>query len=350
MVGFFTSSSTAITSIRLGACGGLPDSVMSAPATNVRPARVRMMASTLASSRAAMTLSMMPLRTPWRSAFTGGLSMVMMATLPSRRRLTGLSKALPSIFSSYSRLRDGARGVVEGNSAMQNAILHVDRNARVWWCGCQRRDARDSSRASDLGADSVVTLEAGHESWDIVPPRGTRTPINGDRKFVTALARGLEVLRCFTPTEGQLGNGEIAERTGLPKPTVSRLTYTLTKLGYLAHVERLAKYQLAPAALALGYTALANIRIRQLARTHMQEVADYAGAVVALGTRDRLDLIYLELARSKHGAMLRLMQGSRIPIANTAMGRAIIVGMPDNERTWLLGYIKRQEVKTSEKW
>jgi len=85
-----------------------------------------------------------------------------------------------------------------------------------------------------------VSLEAGHESWDIVPPRGARSAINGDRKFVTALARGLEVLRAFTPTEGLLGNGEIAERTGLPKPTVSRLTYTLTKLGYLAHVERLA--------------------------------------------------------------------------------------------------------------
>ncbi len=72
------------------------------------------------------------------------------------------------------------------------------------------KTARNASRAAFLGADSVVTLEIGHESWDIVPPRGARTPINGDRKFVTALARGLEVLRCFTPTEGQLGNGEIA--------------------------------------------------------------------------------------------------------------------------------------------
>ena len=193
--------------------------------------------------------------------------------------------------------------------------------------------------------DGVVTLEVGHESWDVAPSRGLRPAAHGDRKFITALARGLEVLRAFTPSEGLLGNGEIAERTGLPKPTVSRLTYTLTKLGYLAHVERLAKYQLAPAALALGYTALANIRIRQLARTQMQELADYAGAVVALGTRDRLDLIYVELARSKHGAMLRLNQGSRLPIANTAMGRALIAGMPEAERTWLLGYIKRQEGK-----
>ncbi len=190
-----------------------------------------------------------------------------------------------------------------------------------------------------------MILDVGHESWDVAPSRGARPAVPGDRKFITALARGLEVLRVFTPTEALLGNGEIAERTGLPKPTVSRLTYTLTKLGYLAHVERLAKYQLAPAALALGYTALANIRIRQLARTHMQELADYSEAVVALGTRDRLDLIYLELARSKHGSMLRLTQGSRLPIANTAMGRALIAGMPESEQSWLLGYIKRQEGK-----
>ena len=41
--------------------------------------------------------------------------------------------------------------------------------------------------------------------------------------------------------------------------------------------------------------------------------------------------------------MLRLMQGSRMPITTTAMGRALIAGMPEDERDWLLGYIKRQE-------
>ena len=189
-----------------------------------------------------------------------------------------------------------------------------------------------------------MTLLTGHESW-VAPPQGARTAATGDRKFVTALARGLEVLRTFTPSDGLLGNGEIAARAGLPKPTVSRLTYTLTKLGYLTHLERLSKYQLAPAALALGYSALANMRIRQLAFPYMQELAEYAGATVALGTRDRLELIYVEFARSKHGTMLRLSHGSRIPIATTAMGRALIAGLPETEQSWLLGYLKRQEGK-----
>jgi DNA-binding IclR family transcriptional regulator len=190
-----------------------------------------------------------------------------------------------------------------------------------------------------------MTLYAGQDIRDLpAPARGARAA-DADRKFVTALARGLEVLRAFTSTDGLLGNGEIAERTGLPKPTVSRLTYTLTSLGYLRHVERLGKYQLAPAALALGYSALANMRIRQIARGEMQALADYAGASIALGTRDRLDLIYVEHCRSKRGVMLRLSLGSRIPIATTAMGRALIAGLPETERDWLMGYMKRQEGK-----
>ena len=43
-----------------------------------------------------------------------------------------------------------------------------------------------------------------------------------DRQFVTALARGLDILRAFHAGEGMLGNQEIAHRTGLPKPTVAR--------------------------------------------------------------------------------------------------------------------------------
>ena len=44
-----------------------------------------------------------------------------------------------------------------------------------------------------------------------------------DRHFVTALARGLSVLSCFSSGEKMLGNLDIAEHCKLPKSTVSRL-------------------------------------------------------------------------------------------------------------------------------
>ncbi|MBN9014392.1 MAG: helix-turn-helix domain-containing protein, partial [Rhizobiales bacterium] len=46
--------------------------------------------------------------------------------------------------------------------------------------------------------------------------------LQSDRRFVLSLARGLDVLSCFSSTERWLPNREIARRTGLPKATVSR--------------------------------------------------------------------------------------------------------------------------------
>ena len=157
-----------------------------------------------------------------------------------------------------------------------------------------------------------------------------------DRQFVTALARGLSVLRAFQPGDGVLGNGELAERTGLPKPTVSRLTHTLTRLGYLAHAERLGKYRLGPGVLSLGYSLLANKDIRKIARPYMQELANASGLSLALGARDRLNMVYLEHARDAGSVTLRLDIGSHVPIATSAMGRAFLAAIPEDERAYLM--------------
>lgn len=157
-----------------------------------------------------------------------------------------------------------------------------------------------------------------------------------DRGFVVALARGLDVLRAFHANDGLLGNQEIAARTNLPRPTVSRLTYTLTKLGYLAQVPRFEKYQLAPAAMALGYSALANLGVRHLSESYRDELMRQTGGAVAVGARDRLSMIYFGQSRSDLTVGVQLDVGSRIPIATTAMGRAYIWALPDDERAALL--------------
>src|SRR5246500_1480940 len=157
-----------------------------------------------------------------------------------------------------------------------------------------------------------------------------------DRNFVIALSRGLEVLRAFRPNDGLLGNQEIAARTNLPKPTVSRLTYTLTKLGYLTPVPRFEKYQLAPSAMALGYAALANLGVRHLSEAYREEVMRETGGAVAVGGRDRLSMIYFGQSRSGLTLGVQLDVGSRIPIATTAMGRAYLWALADEERNALL--------------
>ena len=168
-----------------------------------------------------------------------------------------------------------------------------------------------------------------------------------DRQFVNALARGLEVLRCFRPGEQFLTNAELARRCGIPKPTISRLTYTLTKLGYLNYSEHQAKYRLGAGVLALGYRMLSSLDVRALARAPMLELAEYAQASVSLGTRDRLSMVYIETTRSSANVTLRLDVGSRIPLATTAMGKALLCALPQAERDYLLDHVRQQD---GERW
>lgn len=152
-----------------------------------------------------------------------------------------------------------------------------------------------------------------------------------DYRFMTALARGLSVLRAFGPQNRPIGNGEIAKRVGLAKPTVSRITFTLTELGYLKFDEETGFYQLGPGVLALGYDVVAQMEIRDIARPYMQELANYADASVYLGIPSGLEIIYVEACRSPATMAIRLGVGSRIPLPTTGMGRAYLSALPKEE-------------------
>jgi DNA-binding IclR family transcriptional regulator len=117
---------------------------------------------------------------------------------------------------------------------------------------------------------------------------------------------------------------------------VSRLTYTLTRLGYLTPVPRFEKYQLTPAVMALGYVALANLGVGRLSEPYREELMRETGGAVAVGGRDRHSMIYFGQSRNGLTLGVQLDVGSRIPIATTAMGRAYIWGLADDERATLL--------------
>jgi DNA-binding IclR family transcriptional regulator len=160
--------------------------------------------------------------------------------------------------------------------------------------------------------------------------------VKSDRHFVTALARGLEVLACFRHGDRMLGNQELSKRCGLAKSTVSRLTHTLTELGYLIYVEESAKYSLGTATLSLASAMLSKLDIRKLAHPLMQQLAEFGQCMVSLGSRDRLSMIYIDAVRGSAAITLSLDIGARIQIATSAMGRAYLTAVPEEERNDIL--------------
>ena len=159
-----------------------------------------------------------------------------------------------------------------------------------------------------------------------------------DRKFVTALGRGLDVLRCFGPRDRWLANQDIAARTGLARPTVSRLVYTLTQLGFLRHAQAPRKYGLGSAAVSLGYSALTQIDIRRSARPLLHALSQQTNASVHLAINDGLHMQVVDTYW--HSSAFVIDIGSRVPVATTSLGRAYVCALPDKERKLILGQIR----------
>ena len=170
--------------------------------------------------------------------------------------------------------------------------------------------------------------------------QGTSAADAVDRRYVTALARGLDVLSCFKFGERWLTHQEITRRTGLPKATVSRITFTLASLGYLVQRPERGAYGLGSGGLALGYRVLSSTEIAEVARPVMAELADYSRAAVSLGTRHLLSMVYVAHCRGQGRLTLGLDVGARLPIDTTSMGRALLCALTPDQRDELCRQIR----------
>jgi len=167
-----------------------------------------------------------------------------------------------------------------------------------------------------------------------------------DRLFVTALARGMEVLRRFTPTTPELGTSQIARMTGLPQPTVWRLCHTLLELGYLVAMPGRQTMRPGIPLLGLGQAVLSSQPIAELALPHMQAIASRHEGAVSLGARDGLSMIYLQRCQGSAIILADLRIGSRVPLATSATGWAYIAGLGKAERKAVLAELRSERRET----
>lgn len=161
-----------------------------------------------------------------------------------------------------------------------------------------------------------------------------------------SLIRGIEILRCFKPGMGLLGNSEISERTGLPPSTISRLTQTLVLSGFLEHDPARQAYRLAPTVLCLGHAFKTGSTEIKLAEPLMRKASEKLKLNVGLAVADRLEMVYLESIRyTKNVALRTVAAGQRVPIERTSLGRAWIAKLDSESRKQILLELKNQKIK-----
>ena len=175
------------------------------------------------------------------------------------------------------------------------------------------------------------------------PARAVSRLIDGakdDRQFVTALARGLEVLRCFSAQKPELGTSEIAAALGLPQPTVWRLCHTLTTLGYLVPGSGTGKLRVGTPVISLGAAAIHALAFTQLVKPHMERLASRFPAAFVLAEKHMGDMIYLLRCDGKTEFVLNLPVGSRLRLGSGAVSWTCVAAMSEDERRDALEQIR----------
>jgi len=109
----------------------------------------------------------------------------------------------------------------------------------------------------------------------------------------------------------------------------------MIKLGYL---ETDAEDRVRPAvpALHLGYTVLSDMSLTELARPHLQEMADDLSGAAGLAVPDGADMRFVLRCESESQLLMSLRIGSRVPVAMSALGWAYLAGLPAEERDALI--------------
>ena len=165
----------------------------------------------------------------------------------------------------------------------------------------------------------------------------------GGKEEVTALGRGLALLKVIGMSPEPVSNRALADTTGIPKATVSRLTATLVGAGYLRQSQDSERFSLGPALLDMSSRYLRQFDLRAVARPHLAELSEFAGASVHVAVRDELEMLVIDSLRPRSALISsRLEIGTRLTVVTSAAGRACLAALPAAEQGSLLERIRQE--------
>ncbi|MCK0150137.1 IclR family transcriptional regulator [Marivita sp. S6314] len=152
-----------------------------------------------------------------------------------------------------------------------------------------------------------------------------------DPYIVPGLVRGLAALRSFTPERPEQGLPEIAKSLGITRSAAFRTIHTLVSEGYLLEVPGKSKYRLGPQVLGLSYGFLASRELLEVANKPLEALRDSIDWSTHLGVLDARHVLYLIRFPATDGLSSLVHVGSRLPAAQTAMGRLLLAHRTERE-------------------
>jgi|SRR4051794_1189061 IclR family transcriptional regulator, acetate operon repressor len=151
---------------------------------------------------------------------------------------------------------------------------------------------------------------------------------------VQSVSRVLDVLEVVAGAGGEMALSDIASASGVPLPTVYRLTRTLVDRGYMRQLPN-RRYALGSRLIPLG--EVAGAMLGTWARPVLEGLVSELGESANLAALDGDRAVYIGQVPSKHSMRMFTEVGRRVNLHSTGVGKAILSLLPDEEVRALVG-------------
>ncbi|MFT8245866.1 IclR family transcriptional regulator C-terminal domain-containing protein [Roseomonas sp. BN140053] len=151
----------------------------------------------------------------------------------------------------------------------------------------------------------------------------------GGRDFVTALARGLSVMRAFTQQNQDMTLSDVARLVKLPRATVRRCLLTLETLGYVQSSGHF--FRLSPQVLTLAQAYLSSSVLPRVAQTFLERTSETLDDSCSCSILHGEEVIYVARSSRRRMGSLHRDVGTHLPAYCTSMGRILLAALPAPE-------------------
>jgi DNA-binding IclR family transcriptional regulator len=145
----------------------------------------------------------------------------------------------------------------------------------------------------------------------------------------STVSKGLNVLELLVRAAAPMRLSAVAQELGLQKSNAHRTLATLIAGGFVVQDEETGRYRPSLKLFELGSKVVADHPARRAAAPYMQDLHKTLGETVNLYVLDKNAVLVMEKLLSPRPLRFSSRPGSRLPIATTAAGHAMLAHEPD---------------------
>lgn len=153
---------------------------------------------------------------------------------------------------------------------------------------------------------------------------------------IAVVDRTLDLIEAIANAREPIGVSELSREIGATKSAVFRILVNLERRGYVIRDPVTSKCQLGGQLVHLGLQAMQSIDLRSRARPVLEGLHARFNETVNLGMLAGSTISYLDMIESDHGLRMAARIGGTEPMHSTALGKAVLSFMPEQEREAIL--------------